>query len=172
MGKKGGGGKKAKRPDTASPLNEAASLGGVKKKKHAAKKQHALLPRLEAEAPARSAPLSAREKLQRKRAAKSTILGANLSGMQASIEELIAANEQHYREQWEKSGGGGSSHALTARKRQKMVVEETQHLQQVLAHSAFVADPFAALQQHIGNTVKSGHAPAGGSAKKGGKRRE
>ena len=37
--------------------------------------------------------------------------------------------------------------------RQKLVVEETQHLQAVLEHPAFVADPFAALQEHLQNTV-------------------
>ncbi len=38
-------------------------------------------------------------------------------------------------------------------RRQKLVVEETQHLRAVLEHPAFVADPFAALQEHLQNTV-------------------
>ena len=49
----------------------------------------------------------------------------------------------------------GSS--LTSKKRQKMVADETSHLQQVLQHPAFVADPFAALQEHIRNTVGAMH---------------
>ena len=43
--------------------------------------------------------------------------------------------------------------SLTSKKRQKLVVEETQHLRAVLEHPAFVADPFAALQEHLQNTV-------------------
>ena len=31
--------------------------------------------------------------------------------------------------------------------------EETKHLQAVLAHPAFVADPFGALQEHLSNTM-------------------
>ena len=102
-----------------------------------------------------SKPISAKEKLKRKRAAKSTILGA-VDGLKSSIDDLIAANDKHYREQWQGSGGTAevNQFALTARKRQKMVVAETEHLQQVLTHPAFVADPLAALQEHLRNTVK------------------
>ena len=44
-------------------------------------------------------------------------------------------------------------HALSSKRRQKIVAEETQHLEQVLQHPAFVADPFAALQEHLRNTI-------------------
>ena len=45
---------------------------------------------------------------------------------------------------------GGS---LSSKKRQKLVAEETEHMRAVLAHPAFIADPFAALQEHLRNTV-------------------
>ena len=46
-----------------------------------------------------------------------------------------------------------SKAALTSKKRQKMVVDETHHMQRVLEHPAFVADPFATLAEHLQNTV-------------------
>ena len=65
--------------------------------------------------------------------------------MQASLEELLDAGAGAAA-----AGAGGS---LTTKKRQKLVAEETAHMKAVLEHPAFVADPFAALQQHIANTV-------------------
>jgi hypothetical protein len=133
----------------ASSAGDGTSMqrAGVQKRKHGAGRQQ-LAAQLEA-----SKPLSAKEKLKRKRSAKSTILNA-VDGLKSSIDDLIAANEVHYREQWQKGQTGGGNLALTARKRQKMVVAETEHLQQVLTHPAFVADPLAALQEHLRNTVK------------------
>ena len=49
-------------------------------------------------------------------------------------------------------------------------MDETDHLQQVLTHPAYVADPFAALQQHLDNTVTSRHhedASGGGGTSTG-----
>ena len=51
------------------------------------------------------------------------------------------------------AGADQGPSAITSKKRQKLVAEETAHMQQVLEHPAFVADPFAALQEHIKNTV-------------------
>ena len=42
---------------------------------------------------------------------------------------------------------------LSNKKRLKLVAEETQHLRDVLEHPAFVADPLAALREHLKNTV-------------------
>ena len=50
-----------------------------------------------------------------------------------------------------------SSAGLTSKKRQKLVAEESHHMLQVLQHPAFVANPFAALQEHLKNTVGAMH---------------
>ena len=124
----------------------AAHHGGVVKRKHGEGKQ-ALVQRLQAEAPAHK---SAKEKSRQKRAAKSKILGA-VDGMKASLEELLEANERMHK------ASDSSLGSLTSKKRQKLVADETSHMQQVLVHPAFIADPFAALQEHIRNTVGAMH---------------
>ena len=91
-----------------------------------------------------------KSKSQRKRSNKSKILGA-VDGMRSSLEELLAANERKHREQAAAEEEEGA--ALTSKKRQKLVVEEMEHMKQVLSHPQFVEDPFGALQQHLANTV-------------------
>ncbi|GJP46291.1 hypothetical protein CLOM_g5595 [Closterium sp. NIES-68] len=44
---------------------------------------------------------------------------------------------------------------LSAKQRGKIVVEETKQMAAVLSHPAFKADPFAAIQQHLSNTLPS-----------------
>ena len=46
-----------------------------------------------------------------------------------------------------------SKKSMSSKRRQQMVVEESAHLRDVLSHPAFVANPFAALQEHLANTV-------------------
>ena len=134
---------------SASPSKQPTEKKGVQKKKHKLE----LLSQLKAAAPEKPKPESALEKKRRKRSAKSAILGA-VDGMKASLDELLEANEGKHK----KLKGGGSdaaapSQAMAAVKRQKLVAEETAHMQQVIQHPAFVADPFAALQEHLKNTV-------------------
>ena len=140
---------KAKAAASASPSKQPTEKKGVQKKKHKLE----LLSQLKAAAPEKPKPESALEKKRRKRSAKSAILGA-VDGMKASLDELLEANEGKHK----KLKGGGSdaaapSQAMAAVKRQKVVAEETAHMQQVIQHPAFVADPFAALQEHLKNTV-------------------
>ena len=148
--------KKAAAPPASSATSKISAAavpkaGGVAKRKHGhAKREHALLPQLAAEAPEPKRQESAKAKSRRKRAEKSTLLGA-VDGMRSSLEELLAANERQQRDQVAGADQGPS--AITSKKRQKLVAEETAHMQQVLEHPAFVADPFAALQEHIKNTV-------------------
>ena len=42
---------------------------------------------------------------------------------------------------------------MSSKRRQQLVVDETQHMQEVLSHPSFIANPFAALQEHLSNTV-------------------
>jgi hypothetical protein len=122
----------------------ATGASGVSKRKHTGKKD--LVQRLEADASS-----AALEKQRRKRSAQSTILGA-VDGLKESLEELLAANEQRLQQQHAQPAAASGA-ALTSKKRQKLVAEETHHMQQVLQHPAFMADPFAALQEHLKNTV-------------------
>jgi len=129
------------------------SGGGVAKKKHAlgAKREHALLPKLkEAEASGKADVAVAKAK--RKRAANSTVLGA-VDGMRASLEELLAEGEARAA----KSQAEDYSIGLNAKKRLKLVAEETANLADVIAHPAFKADPFAALSAHLNATVDQQH---------------
>ena len=124
---------------------------GIVKKKHAlvAGGKRALVQRLEAEAAASSkAGLSTKTKARKAKASNAVILGA-VDGLKASLDELLAANAQVHRQRAEVELGG----SLTSKRRQKIVAEETKHLQAVLAHPAFVADPFGALQEHLSNTM-------------------
>ena len=103
--------------------------------------------RLQAEAPAKPKSESGAEKRRKKRAAKSAVLGA-VDGMRASLEDLLSEGERRAAAAAPSSGG-----SLSSKKRQKLVAEETEHMRAVLAHPAFIADPFAALQEHLRNTV-------------------
>lgn len=136
----------------------SASSSAIAKRKHAhgegsgkkdSERKHKLVQKLQQGAqPPRE---TAREKKRRKQSAQSAVLGA-VSGMQQSLEDLMRESEQRVRAaQPTPPEQGGVS--LTSKKRQQLVVEETQHMRDVLAHPAFVADPFAALQEHLANTV-------------------
>lgn len=150
---------KPKKKSAAASSSSSSSLGaqhsssggGVSKRTHSlAKKksmQHALLPQLQAEAA--SAHKRAAKKDRQKRAGSSTIAGA-MDGIRATLDELLAANEQHHKSA---AAEGSANAVLTSKKRQKMVADETQHMQRVLEHPAFIADPFAALAEHLKNTV-------------------
>ena len=152
----------AKREITASSSASPPKAGGVAKKKHIhGKRQHALLPQLSAAAPEQKRVESAKEKKARKRSAKSAVLGA-VDGMRSSLDELLAASEKKFKQQAEDADmGPASSHAITSKKRQKMVADETAQMQQVIQHPAFIADPFGALQQHLANTVGAGGGKRG-----------
>ena len=144
---------KPAKSSSSSATSQRAVGGGVSKKKHGlGKKEHALLPQLKASAPEeRKRPLSAKAKQRQKRSAKSAILGA-VDGMRSTLDELLAANEQKHREQATLDDDEAGA-TMSSKKRQKLVAAETAHMQQVLEHPAFVADPFAALQEHLQNTV-------------------
>ncbi len=150
MAKKGAPVKKAKkRPESSRD----STIGqGVAKKKHAlvaGSKRAVLAKRLEAEEASSKAGPSAKVKARKAKAANGTILSA-VDGMKASLDELLTANEQVHRKKAEVQQPGGS---LTSKRRQKLVAEETRHMQAVLQHPAFVADPFGALQEHLSNTM-------------------
>ncbi|BBN13233.1 hypothetical protein MPTK1_6g01880 [Marchantia polymorpha subsp. ruderalis] len=49
---------------------------------------------------------------------------------------------------------------LTRKSHQKVVVKETKQLAAVLAHPEFQTDPFAAIQQHLTNTLPAPDPPA------------
>ena len=143
------GKKKPKKPKPSSgegAVRRGSAGAGIAKRKHThGSDERGLLKRLEAAAPAK--PESSLAKKRKKRAAKSAILGA-VGGMKASLDDLLEASESRAAAA---SGSGGGS--LTSKKRQKLVADETSHMKAVLAHPAFIADPFAALQEHLQNTV-------------------
>ncbi|KAL1515576.1 hypothetical protein AB1Y20_002196 [Prymnesium parvum] len=170
--------RKAARPAASKPAPTKAAppkKAAIAKSKHVhfdlsassqgggASRKLQLVRKLEAGRPA--AASSARAKKRAKNAANASALGA-VGGIAASLDELMAASDARAR-------GSASTHAqdggvsLTSKKRQQLVVEETQHLQAVLDHPAFKADPFAALQEHLNNTV----APSTDERKRNGKKR-
>jgi excinuclease UvrABC helicase subunit UvrB len=162
LGKVMGKVKKAKREASApkasiSADGEGGRASGVAKKKHARTGKLDLVQKLQAEAEGqpRIKTSNVQQKSRRKRSAQSAILGA-VDGMKASLEELLAANEERLSAQ-HKQEAKSSSAGLTSKKRQKLVAEESQHMIQVLQHPAFVANPFAALQEHLKNTVGAMH---------------
>jgi hypothetical protein len=164
----------AEQKPAGDAASSSAARSGVSKKKHGlAKRTHALLPQLEASAPEKR-PESAKAKSRRKRTANSNILGA-VDGLRSSLDELLAANEKQHRERAAATDGdAASSHTMSSKKRQKLVAEETAHMQQVIQHPAFVADPFAALQEHLHNTIGAGkadRAKAGGGRAAGGEKK-
>lgn len=105
----------------AEPARAAGPRGGgVHKKKHlmGSKREHALLPRLrEEDASGKAEALAAKQR--RKRASNSGVLGA-VSGMRATLDELLAAGEAKAAAAMAQSSVG-----LNAKKRLKLVAEET-----------------------------------------------
>ncbi|KAL2622922.1 hypothetical protein R1flu_003127 [Riccia fluitans] len=92
--------------------------------------------------------LGKKRKRTREKAAKA--LGS-LSSLLESLpkqEEVIASSVSFKRNQ------------LTNKSHQKVVVKETKQLAAVLAHPEFQADPFAAIQQHLSNTLSIPDPPA------------
>eukprot|EP00965_Chrysotila_dentata_P198787 6179019-Pleurochrysis_carterae.AAC.1 len=93
---------------------------------------------------------------RRKRAANSTALGV-VSGIRSSLEELLEETEK--RSQPSRTDGSTGTNAsktkssLNNKRRVKLVAEETRHLKEVIEHPAFVANPMAALREHLKNTV-------------------
>ena len=136
----------------------SAKPAGVIKRKHArAGGKHALAKRLEAESASNQRQTAkVKSKEQRNRKSNATILGA-VDGMKASLEELLNASESAHRSNANQLSAHPTS-TMTSRRRQKLVAEESLHMQQVLQHPAFVADPLATLQEHLKNTMAALHA--------------
>lgn len=126
----------------------------IEKRKHArgatSDGKQRLVQKLKADAPAPKAA----QKQKRKRAANAGALGA-VAGIRGSLDELITASEERVRERAAAAEGAekASKKSMSSKRRQQMVVEESAHLRDVLSHPAFVANPFAALQEHLANTV-------------------
>ena len=137
--------KKQANKDTAlRPKKLSVGARRISKQKHKlaqGSKQHPLLPKLQAEAPTAKNKLRSK---QAKRTAKASVLGA-VSSMRESLEELVSTVET--------SAQKRENVSISGKRRLKLVAEETQHLCAVLEHPAFIADPFAALQEHLRNTV-------------------
>ncbi len=140
-------GAKSERPRDAKasgvvPLKAERRLG---KKAHLKKRTHSLLPTLAASA---TKPTTLADKRRRKKAANATALGA-VHSMRDSIEQLIQERESETSRLAARAAGGAPA---SGRRRAKMVVEETSNLTAVLAHPAFQADPFGAIEAHLAST--------------------
>jgi hypothetical protein len=108
----------------------------VRKKKHllGSKREHALLPRLqEAETSGKAEALAAKQR--RKRAANAGALGA-VSGLRATLDELLAAGEAKA-----EAAMAQSSVGLTAKKRLKLVAEETVGCRPACLAAGFCSHP-------------------------------
>ena len=134
----------------------APRLGGIAKAKGKGKlaqsRKHALLPQLQDEVDRRVESAKQRKREKRRQAREAAGGGelktASLDAMKASLEELLDANEEQHKQEWRTR-----KRSLTSKARSRIVVQETAHLQQVLEHPAFKADPIAALNEHIRNIV-------------------
>ena len=150
--------------------SKGPSPGRIEKRKHvrAGDGKQRLVQKLQADAP-KAAPSGAL-KQKRKRAANASALGA-VAGMQGSLEELIAASEARVQERVAKSDEEAKSKkSLSSKRRQQLVADESLHMREVLAHPAFQANPFAALQEHLANTVTQPAAKERKGPKGGGRR--
>ena len=162
MAKGATGRKKPPAAAAKAPKAKGPQPGRIEKRKHAhgaSNGKKRLVQKLQDEAPPKAA-----QKQKRKRAANATALGA-VAGMRGSLEELIAESEARVQERVAQAEGSSkpTKKSMSSKRRQQLVVEESQHLQDVLSHPAFVANPFAALQEHLSNTVTN--------ATEGGKKR-
>ena len=151
-------------PSAAGPSSESGGasprrLGGIAKSKGKSKlsRKHALLPQLQDEFDQRIHDAKQR-KLERRQQA-TEMKAAKLDAMKASLDELLEANEEHHNKEWR-----ARKRSLTSKARSRIVVQETAHLQQVLEHPAFKADPIAALNEHIRNIVDASNADAHASS--------
>ena len=140
----------------SAAIAQGSSRGpGVAKKKHTlvvGSGKRALVKRLQGEAGSSKTARSntkAKSKARNAKATNAIILSA-VDGMKASLDELLAANEETHRQKADAEPAGSS---LTSKRWQKLVAEETKHMQAVLQHPAFVANPFGALQEHLSNTM-------------------
>lgn len=153
----------------AGPLSEkkkakvkGPSPGRIEKRKHARAEgstggRKRLAQKLQGQAPKAAAAASSSQKQKLKRQKNAGALGA-VAGMQGSLEELIAASETRVQERVARNNkeqeAKVSKKSLSSKRRQELVAEESAHLRDVLAHPAFKANPFAALQEHLANTVE------------------
>lgn len=147
---KGATGKKKKPVGSKSKADQPRS---IEKRKHArgdSDGKRKLVQKLQADAP----PRKAVQKQKQKRAANAGVLGA-VAGLRGSLDDLIHASEERVRERAAAAEGveKASKKSMSSKRRQQLVVDETQHMQEVLSHPAFIANPFAALQEHLSNTV-------------------
>ena len=92
----------------------------IKKRKHnlANKRQHTLLPQLQAQSEKQPA-VNAREKARKKRAGTSIMAGA-MDGIRATLDELLVENERRHKDAAAVEVASSKA-ALTSKKRQKMV---------------------------------------------------
>uniref|UniRef100_A0A7S0HUC4 Ribosome biogenesis protein SLX9 n=1 Tax=Phaeocystis antarctica TaxID=33657 RepID=A0A7S0HUC4_9EUKA len=147
---KGATGKKKKPLGSKSKADQPRS---IEKRKHArgdSDGKRKLVQKLQADAP----PRKAVQKQKQKRAANAGVLGA-VAGLRGSLDDLIHASEERVRERAAAAEGAekASKKSMSSKRRQQLVVDETQHMQEVLSHPSFIANPFAALQEHLSNTV-------------------
>ena len=147
---KGATGKK-KKSDVSKPKTDQPR--SIEKRKHArgdSAGKRKLVQKLQADAP----PPKAAQKQKQKRAANAGVLGA-VAGLRGSLDDLIQASEARVRERAAAAEGAekASKKSMSSKRRQQLVVEETQHMQEVLSHPSFIANPFAALQEPLSNTV-------------------
>ena len=141
--------------DSRSGKAPRSSSGITKKKKSrllADSRRNTLLPQLQNEVDARASAATARRQ-EKKMAATGLKAASALDGMKASLEELMEHNETSHKEAWQ-----SRKRSLSAKARSRIVVQETAHLQKVLEHPAFKANPIAALNEHIKNIVDASNA--------------
>ena len=160
---KGATGKKKKSVVQKAKADQPRS---IEKRKHArgdSDGKRRLVQKLQADAP----PRKALQKQKQKRAANAGALGA-VAGLRGSLEDLITASEERVRERRSAAEGAekASKKSMSSKRRQQLVADESLHMREVLSHPAFVANPFAALQEHLSNTVT---APASKEEERAGK---
>ena len=152
---KGATGKKKKQTTQKVRADQPRS---IEKRKHArgdSDGKRKLVQKLQADAP----PRKAAQKQKQKRAVNAGALGA-VAGLRGSLEELITASEERVRERASAAEGAEKANkkSMSSKRRQQLVADESQHMREVLSHPSFIANPFAALQEHLANTVTG---PAG-----------
>jgi|TARA_B100000513_G_scaffold187543_1_gene110042 hypothetical protein len=129
------------KPSGLTKAPPAATGAGELRKKRAERTAQQLVSKLASERAA-AAP-----KRKRSKKGSTTLLGA-VASMKDSLEALLDSNETTASTRLP-----AAPKLSSARGRLKLVTEETDHMKEVISHPAFAADPFAALQEHLENTV-------------------
>ena len=94
-----------------------------------------------------------RDALRKRKELMSRVPASREAGAMGELGSLAEALESTASSRVQALPPATSSSKVTEKRRQRIAAHETTQLSAVLAHPAFQSDPFAAIQEHLNNTV-------------------